>query len=593
MHDLFICLLAMVVVVPLAKFIGLGSVVGYFIAGVMMGPHGLSLLANGTESMSELAEFGVMMMLLLIGLELNPRLLWKLRGPILGLGSIQLLGTIGIFSVLGWLLHFQGATAIAIGMIVSVSSTAIAVQSLQELGYLKSVSGEKTFAVLLFQDLAVIPLLAMIPFLKAGNEGSHSFSPYRKALVVLSALILMVMAGRLVVRPLFKMIARTKLRETFTALALLIVVAAAVLMHQVGLSPSLGAFLAGVVLADSEFRHQIEADLEPFKGLLLGLFFITIGARIELKFLLAQPKAILGWVLGIWVTKGLWNYGIGRLARLRPPESLLFAVSLASGGEFAFVLIGQSAGLFSVEQVQTLSIAIVLSMAAAPLLIKFTTHKILSRLEQVKNESREPDPVHESEKDNPVLVIGIGRFGQTFVRFLRATGYPCTVLDIDSEQIDITARFGIKSYFGDGLNVDLLRSAGLDRAKVLVIAVDEPETTTKIVESIRYQYPDLPIFARVYDRVHAYRVLHLGVTEVAIETSGSALALGTEVLKVLGMNPELAEAKSRMFYSTNQKSIRDLATRFLEEDRETFMKASKQASEQLEAVLGTDHSVQV
>ncbi len=588
MQDLLTLLIAMVVVVPISKQLGLGSVIGYLIAGAIIGPHGFALLTNSVEDTSKLAELGVTMMLLLIGLELSPKLLWKLRGPIFGLGSIQVFSAIFVFSGIGLFFNSTWITSLTVGMIISISSTAIALQTLQELGYMKSTGGERALAVLLFQDMAVIPMLAILPFLKADSFGLLEFSPGRKALLVFAAVGAVVAVGRFLMRPLFKLVSRTKSNETFTALALLIVVAAAGLMHAVDLSPALGAFLAGVVLADSEFKHQIEADIAPFKGLLLGLFFITIGSSIQIGLLVEKPMVIAQWILGIVGIKAILAYGIGRFSKMRPPESLLFAISLAGGGEFAFVVLAQAGNLIAESLAQTLTLSIVLSMAVAPLLMKWVVQKAMSRLDCVKTERRQPDQIDQSEKDNPVLVIGIGRFGQTLVRFLRANGYASTVLDIDSEQIDIMARFGIKSYFGDGSNVDLLRAAGLDHAKALVIAIDEPETTTKITETIRQQYPNLPIFARVYDRVHAYRMIHLGITELAIETSGSALTLGTEVLKKLGMQPDQAEAMARFFQVNNQKSIYDLAKRFLEDDRETFFKLSKQSSEQLEAMLRSD-----
>ncbi len=590
MHDLLIYLLATIVVVPLSKFAGLGSVIGYLLSGVLIGPQGLKLLTQ-QQGTSEIAEFGVIMMLLLIGLELNPKLLWKMRGPIFGLGAMQMLGTIGLFT--GGILLFGGvnfSAAVTVGMIVSVSSTAIALQTLQEQGYAKSAGGERSFAVLLFQDIAVIPMLAVLPFLGADiGDGAHgSQSPIVKALLVFGAVIAVVGAGRFLIRPAFKLISRTKLREAFTAMALFIVLGAAALMHAVGLSPALGAFLAGVVLADSEFRHQIEADIEPFKGLLLGLFFITIGSGIRFDLIAQRPLEVAQWIPLIILGKAALVFVIGRIAKLRAPESLLFAVSLAQGGEFAFVLIGRTGGLLSPETAQILTAAIAISMALAPLLIKLTIRKGMSRLECVTTQERAPDTVDESDRDNPVLVVGIGRFGQTLVRFLRANGYRTTVLDIDSEQIDIIARFGIKSYFGDGSNLDLLRAAGLDRAKVLVLAIDEAETALRIVETVRPQYPNLPIFTRAYDRIHAYKLLHLGVNDVAIETSGSALYLGTEILKSLGLKPERVEAKAKLFYVNNQRSIRDLAKRFHEEDETSFIQASKQLAEQLDTLLRSD-----
>lgn len=587
MHDLLIYLVSMVVVVPLSKRLGLGSVVGYLIAGAVIGTQGFSLLQGNRENTSQIAEFGVIMMLLLIGLELSPSILWKMRGPIFGLGSLQVLATTFLFGGVAYFFGTRWQTAITIGMILSVSSTAIVIQTLQESGYTKSTGGERAFSVLLFQDLAVIPMLALFPILGSGS-GVRDESPIKSALLVIAAVTAVVGAGRFLIRPLFKMIARTRLHEAFTALALFVVIAAAGLMHVVGLSPALGAFLAGVVLADSEFKHQIEADLEPFKGILMGLFFITVGAGIQFNLMSAHPFMILIWVLGIVGGKAALIYVLGRFTRMRPPESLLFAVSLAQGGEFAFVLIAQAGGLISPEMGQILTVSVALSMAVAPPLIMWTIRHGMSRLDCVTPEVRGPDTVDESEKDNPVLVIGVGRFGQTLIRFLRANGIPSTVLDIDSEQIDVIGRFGIKAYFGNGANPDLLRAAGLDRARALVIAIDEPETTTKIVEAIRPMYPKLKIFARVYDRLHAYRLLHLGVTEVSIETSGSALTLGMELLQSFGISEDRAFGKGRLFYINNNRSIRHLAKQFHEVDQEAFIQASRQSSEQLEAMLRSD-----
>jgi monovalent cation:proton antiporter-2 (CPA2) family protein len=586
MHDLLVYLLAMVVIVPLSKYIGLGSVIGYLIAGAAIGPQGLALLQNTQHGTPELAEFGVIMMLLLIGLELSPRLLWKMRGPIFGLGSLQVLGTVAVFAFILMMSGTAVSTAITIGIIISVSSTAIVLQTLQEQGYAKSTGGERAFSVLLFQDIAVIPMLALLPIL--GASSTQKSSPWERAFLIFSAVAAIILTGRFLANRLFHFISRTKLRETFTALALLIVVASAFLMHAVGVSPALGTFLAGVVLADSEFKHQIEADIEPFKGLLLGLFFITIGSSIQFSLLLQKPILVAQWVFAIILGKALLVYAIGRFSRMKPPESLLFSIALAQGGEFAFVLISQAGDLLSSDMAQTLTASIALSMAAAPLLIKLTIKQGMSRLECITPEVRLPDTVDESEKDNPVLVVGVGRFGQTLIRFLRANNYPATVLDIDSEQIEIMARFGIKSYFGDGSNPDLLRAAGLDRARALVLAIDEPETALKIVETIRVQHPNLLIFSRVYDRIHAYKMLRLGVKDIMVETSGSAVALGVEVLKAFGVAPEKAAAKAQLFHVNNQRSIQDLSKRYTEEDRESFIQASKQMAEQLDAMLRSD-----
>ena len=590
MNLLLVCLLAMVLIVPLSKRLGLGSVLGYLIAGALIGPQGFALLGGSAERLAALAEFGVIMMLLLIGLELNPKLLWKMRGPIFGLGGLQVLATTLAFGAAAYAFGLSPSASLAVGMMISASSTAIVLQTLKERGYAKSVGGERTFAVLLFQDMAVIPMLALLPLLGANgvSENGTPLGAGKKALLILAAVAGVIGAGRFLIRPIFKAVSRTKIRETFTALALLIVVGAAAIMHAVGLSPALGAFLAGVVLADSEFRHQIEADIEPFKGLLLGLFFITVGASIQFSLILANPITVAGLVFAIILGKAGLVYAIGRSSRIPPPESLLFAMSLAQGGEFAFVLIGQASGLLTPETAQLLTAGIALSMAFAPLLIGLTITHGMSRFDCITETKREPDLVDESEKGNPVLVVGVGRFGQTLIRFLNANGIHSTVLDMDSEQIEVMAKFGIKSYFGDGANLDLLRAAGIENARAIVLAIDEPETTTRIVEELRRFYPKLPIFSRAYDRIHAYRLLHLGVHEIAIETSGSALSLGVELLKTLGVSAERAFQNSLVFKKNNDHSIRELAKRFHEDDRETYIQAARQSIQQLESLFESD-----
>jgi monovalent cation:proton antiporter-2 (CPA2) family protein len=596
MSQLLVYLVVMVAVVPLSKRLGLGSVIGYLVAGALIGPRGLDLLRQGDSGQTgQIAEFGVIMMLLLIGLELNPSMLWKMRGPIFGLGTAQVAATVALFSAASLATGLPWQAAVTIGMVLSVSSTAIVMQTLQEKGYAKTLGGERAFSVLLFQDIAVIPILAVMPFLASslgvafdGEGGGEGHSPAAKGALIFAAVVGVIVGGRYLMRPLFRAIAKTKLRETFTALALLIVVGSAALMHAVGVSPALGAFLAGVVLADSEFRHQIEADIEPFKGLLLGLFFITVGAGIDLRLLVSSPLSVAGWVLAIILAKAAVVYGIGRASRIPPPESLLFAAALAQGGEFAFVLIGQAGGLLTPETAQMLTTAVAISMALAPLLIALTISQGMSRLDCVESDKRAPDTVDESDRTNPVLVIGVGRFGQTLIRFLRANDIACTVLDIDSEQIDIIARFGIRSYFGDGANMDLLRAAGIGNAQALVIAIDEWETTIKIVEEVRVAFPDLPIYCRAYDRIHAYRLLHLGICDLAIETSGSALALGVEVLRCMGASEEQANRKAMLFKRNNDHSIHELAKQYHELDRDAFIQATRQMGEQLEAMLRSD-----
>ncbi len=588
--QLIVYLVAMILIAPLSKKFGLGAVLGYLIAGVILGPSALGLIVDSQKDAGHLAEFGVIMMLLMIGLELRPRLLWQMRGPIFGLGGAQVVSTAVLFSAIAKLAGLPWQSALAVGMVLSVSSTAIVLQTLDERGFANSEAGKRAFAVLLFQDMAVIPMLALFPLLATSlspvAEGAlQAVRPgWQQALLVTGAIAGLVISGRFLVRPAFRLLARMKLRETFTAMALLLVVGTTALMELVGLSPALGAFLAGVVLADSEYRHQIEADLEPFKGLLLGLFFISIGAGIDLALPVEKPLAVFGGVLCLVLMKALILMGLGRVMKMRSAECFLLGVSLAQGGEFAFVLLAYTTAgrLLTPEVAQLLTASVAISMALAPPLIAAAIKWGLP-LYARKGEERAPDTI--DEKASKALVLGIGRFGQVIVRLLRSNGFATTALDYDPDQIEVMERFGIKGYFGDATRLELLRAAGIEKMRIVVVCIDDQDSALKIVKEVRAEYPRLKIFSRAFDRVHAYKLLHAGADHVSIETGWSATMLGTDILKSLGFSAWRAHRQGLIFGRYNERSVAELAPLFNQGDRGAFLQEARQKIDTLESIL--------
>ncbi len=584
-------LAAMVLTVPIARKLGLGAVLGYLVAGAILGPFGLHWLRESETGAIHFAEFGVIMMLFLIGLELRPAILWKLRGPILGLGGLQLVLTTAAIAGLALAASVPGKTSLAIGMILAMSSTAIVLQSLQERGLAKRTGGEAAFSVLLFQDIAVIPILAILPFLAmapAAAPTAGGESAMMQLMKIIGAVIAVVGAGRYLLQPIFRAVAAAKLRELFTAVALLLILATSALMLKVGLSPALGAFLAGVVLAESEYRHQLEVDIEPFKGLLLGVFFISVGAGIDFGQVAKQPGITACVVIGIIAVKWLVLFGLAKASKMSKPDSLLFAFSLAQGGEFAFVLLNysQQNGILAPSVAQLLTASVALSMASAPLMIALYAKKIEPGLASPESKDKKADEIDEHE--GQVIVAGIGRFGQTLSRLLRATGYQVTVLDFDADQVDLLRKFGTKSFFGDASNLDLLHAAGADHAKILAIAIDDYEATLRMAEEVNKRFPNLRILARAYDRVHAYKLIHRGVKDVYIETSGSALTMGTDALRILGMPARQSVRAAALFKQTNDRSIQQLAKAYHEADEATFINQSRGWMEQYEKMLRED-----
>jgi glutathione-regulated potassium-efflux system ancillary protein KefC len=585
----FIYLFAATVFVPIAKQLGLGAVLGYLLAGVAIGPFALGLVGTEGNHVMHFAEFGVVMMLFLVGLELRPALLWQLRRPILGLGGLQVAATAAALAGIAIALGVALRPAIAIGLTFAMSSTAIVLSTLTERGLLKSRGGQSSFAVLLFQDISVIPILAVFPLLGASaatvtDVTSEAGRPaWLSAVIVVGAVAGVIALGRFVVRPLFQFLARAKLRESFTTAALAIVVGIALLMVQVGLSPALGTFLAGVVLADSEYRHELESDIEPFKGLLLGLFFISVGAQIDFALIASQPLRIAGLVVGTMVVKLVVLHALGRIFGLDRSASWLLALALAQVGEFAFVLLSLAVQrqIFSDELAGMLVATVAISMVLTPPAFILLERVILPHVTEPAAERPQDEIV---DTGTPVVIAGYGRFGQMVGRVLRANRIPVTILDLDPEMIDVLGRLGIKAYYGDASRVELLHAAGCERAKLFVLAVDTAAVATRIAENVRQHFPHLTILARCVDRPHYFELRKLGVRKVFRETFGSAYETAIEALKHLGYRAHTAHRLARRWRDHEESIIEELGDLW-RNDRAGYFERTKGALDEAERLM--------
>jgi len=585
----FVYLCAAVVCVPIAKRLGLGAVLGYLVAGVLVGPNVLGAIGGEGKHVMHFAEFGVVMMLFVVGLELQPALLWRLRRSILGLGGLQVAASAAVIAAGALALGVPWRAALAVGLIMAMSSTAIVLSTLAERGQLKTGGGQAAFAVLLFQDIAVIPILAVFPLLgvaevKAGADAGRP--AWMTALLVIGAVGGVVAAGRFVVRPAFQFLATVRLRESFIAAALLIVVAIALLMEQVGLSPALGTFVAGVVLAESEYRHELEADLEPFKGLLLGLFFISVGAQIDFPLIARAPGTIAGIVVGAMALKLGVLWLAGRLFGLDRPARWLLAFALAQVGEFAFVLIkfGTDSKIFDGAIAGPLVAAVAISMLLTPLLFVALERWVLPAVTVDTSDARPQDAV--AHDDAAVVLAGHGRFGQIVARLLRSAGFRCTILDLDPEIVDVVRRLGSKVYYGDASRIDLLHAAGCAHAKLFVVAIDDAEQATEIVKTVREHFPRLPIFARARDRIHYYELRKLGVAVARRELFGSAVELATEALRALGLRGHTAHRMARRWRDHEERALEDMAAMWARDEARTNLFARlRQALEEAERIM--------
>lgn len=562
----FLILVAGVIAVPLATRFGLGSVLGYLLAGMAISPL-LATLNVDVEALQVFAEFGVVMMLFIVGLELEPKRLWEMRGKLLGLGGGQVVLTTLAITGIALLNQNPWQTALGIGLVLALSSTAIIIQSLTEKGLLKSEGGEASFSVLLMQDVAVIPILAIIPFLALpelasvahASEGGHGgldltaeMSGWGAAIARIAAVGAVLLAGTYLSRPLFRYIASSNLRELFTAAALVFVIGIALLMTLVGLSPALGTFLAGVVLATSEYRHELESDINPFKGLLLGLFFITVGAGIDFGLAREILGEVIFWAVVVIATKLAILFAIGWLYGLRRQSLWLFALSLPQAGEFAFVLIAFAVAnaVFDNALADLLLLIVALTMLVTPLLFIFYD-KVVAKMYCGAVE----DDADEIDEENQIILAGRGRVGGIVDRILDAAGYHATVIDYDSRHIELLKKFGVRSYFGDATRPDLLESAGIAEAKLLIVALDDKEQIDKLVGYVAKSFPNVHIIARAIDRDHVYKLWALGCRDIIRETYDGSLRIGRSALEALGHDRQAATAMVDAFEEMDRKAM--------------------------------------
>ncbi|PLT27437.1 monovalent cation:proton antiporter-2 (CPA2) family protein [Pseudoalteromonas sp. MelDa3] len=592
-----IYLAAAIVAVPIAKRVGLGSVLGYLIAGILIGPYALGVVGDQTDVM-HFSEFGVVMMLFLVGLELQPSRLWTLRHSILGLGGLQVvLSAAAIFAFCYWFFAMHWQTALAIGLMLALSSTAIVLQSLEEKGWLKQEAGQNAFSVLLFQDIAIIPILALLPLLAFAPQTSTkeisdsiiaSWPVWQQVCVSVAVIAAIIAGGKYVSAPLFRYIAQTHMREIFTIFALFLVVAIALVMQSIGLSPALGTFLAGVVLAESEFRHELEADIEPFKGLLLGLFFITVGASINFELLFNEFSTVIGLVVLLIVVKACILFALAVTFKINSKQQLLFALALAQGGEFAFVLLSVTTTLsiLTPEQTSLVTLVVAVSMLIAPLLL-MVYEQIQKRSSSALPEFDKPEQISTAKH---VIIAGYGRFGQIMGRLLHAQGYEITVLDHSPSQIELLRRFGNTVFYGDAARQELLEAAGAHTAQMLVIAIDNPDKTIEIIKLAHKNYPQLKIVARAIDRRHAYQLLNLKVDAFNRETVDSAINLAVEALELLGNTKQDAERAGKLFRDHDRAAVLQLAA--LWGDDASYGVAIRQRMEDLKQVLQQDKQAQ-
>ncbi|MES2538896.1 MAG: glutathione-regulated potassium-efflux system protein KefC [Pseudomonadota bacterium] len=575
-------LLAAVIAVPIARRLGLGAVLGYLIAGIAIGPWGLGVI-SGVEDILHFSEFGVVLLLFLIGLELDPKRLWSMRRPIFGWGGAQVgLVTAALFAAaLLFGVDWKAALIAALGL--SLSSTAVALATLSERNLMATPVGSAGFAILLFQDMAAIPMIALVPLLGMTVTPGESDAWFR-ALQVVGVVAALIIAGRYLIRPVLRIIAKTEMREIFTAFALLLVIAIGLLMQQVGMSMALGTFLAGVLLADSEYRHALETDLEPFKGLLLGLFFIAVGMSIDFGVLLTRPLLILG-ILAIFLGIKIGVlYALSKRFGIPRSQQALFAFLLSQGGEFAFVVFGAAAAarVFTPETSSILVVVVALSMMTTPVFLILYDKVIEPYFRSVK---KRPDDTIEAQEDH-VIIAGFGRFGQVVGRLLHANRIKLTVLDHDPDQIDLLRKFGFEVFYGDATRVDLMHAAGAANARALVVAIDDIDDSLALVDAVRREFPKLTILARARNVSHYYDLMDRGVTIIERETFESALYLGRQVLHNLGYGAYQARQAAMKFRTHNIKSLHAVYPYY--KDQQQFVSMAKQARDELEEMFARD-----
>ncbi|NKB61772.1 MAG: glutathione-regulated potassium-efflux system protein KefC [Gammaproteobacteria bacterium] len=583
MFNLIIYLSAAVIAVPIFTRLGLGSVLGYLVAGVCIGPWGLGFIDN-VQDILHFSEFGVVLLLFIIGLELEPSKLWRMRKPILGAGGAQLgLSTAAIF-IIGYLFGLDWKTAIIIGLGLSLSSTAIALQLFSERRLMSTEVGQTGFSILLFQDIAVIPIIALIPLLIVSGDPGVETSSGKSTWVIMAVIGAIFLVGRYVLRHVFRFVAATHLREIFTALSLLLVCGIAAIMNEIGVSMALGAFLAGVLLADSEYRHALESDIEPFKSLLLGLFFISVGMSVDFGLLLRQPFLILILTLTLVLVKTVVLYIISHFSAVAPKQRPLFSFLLSQSGEFAFVLFGFAVSANALDQqlANQMTLVVALSMSTTPLLMLL--HDKMIEPGSIDLSVRSMDEINEDGSN--IIIVGFGRFGQVVARLLMANKIPLTVIDNNPDHIERVRRFGYKAYYGDILRHDILHSAGADKAKLIILTGDGTESIDLAVASIKRDFPNLSIMVRAYDRSHAVHLIDSGVDGVVRETFYSAVELGKKTLHFLGFNEAQIDRQAKMYIEHDVSTLHKQLS--IQNDEKAIISLAKNAQQQLEHTLAAD-----
>lgn len=592
-----------VICVAIAKKLRLSSVIGYLLAGMIIGPFILGFMKHDGEDILSFAEFGVVMMLFLIGLEIEPRRFWNMRKSILGLGAAQVFGTTILTFLIFWFLGLDWKVALTIGMAISLSSTAITLQTNKEKGLMKTTYGAASFSILLFQDIIVIFMLGALPLLTTtSNEGikkeviaSSSTNLLADLPVVLHALaiiipiVLIILAGRYLIVPMLRLVAQTGVRELLVASALLIVFAISFLMELVGLSPALGAFLGGVVLATSEFKHELESSLDPFKGLLLGLFFMAVGASINFLIIIEQPFLVLSIVFGVIIVKGLILYAVGAIYKIKIDQRLMLVVGLSQIGEFAFVLLSFALQLniFTAEQQDILLVVTALTMTLTPILWIINERLILPKVGTPESEQRSMDDI---DKHHKILLLGFGHFGSTIGRFLRANGVQTTVIDYNSNRVDNLREMGFDVFYGDVSRMDLLESAGIADADILISAIDDTDVNLSLMKKLKSKYPKLKLLVRAKNRFDAYEFYNMGIEYIYRESFETSVKLASDALHLMGFEKEVTNEKAKKFISLDADSFKRLATTSTNK-KDYLFKARKEIAMQ-EKLLEDDRSAE-
>lgn len=584
LNEFAVILIAAVIALPLFKRLGLGTILGYLIAGLVIGPSVLGLV-HDVDQLRHLSELGVVLLLFIIGLELQPSRLWALRKPVFGLGGFQVLTTALVIGGICLALDLSPLAALIASFGLAMSSTALALQTLAEKGQLTTQHGRTSFAILLFQDVAVIPAIALLPLLT--SHGAAGTSTQADLLTAVAVIIAIIVTGHFLLRPFFKFVATADSHDLFTAAALLVVVGTALLMHMAGLSMALGSFIAGMLLANSEYRHELEATIQPFKGLLLGLFFIAVGMSVNVQLIVDEPVTVVGLALGLVTIKAALLFGLGRWHGLSTASARSLAITISQGGEFAFVLyeLAANAGLLSRTTSTLLTAVVMVSMAITPVL--FALNGWIEKKRRREPRTEQYDPIEDNQSE--VIVAGFGRMGQVITRVLRVRKINFTALEKSFEQVDFVRRFGGKVYYGDAARLELLRAAKTERAKIFVIAVDDVDASVRIAELIRRHYPRLKIFARARNRNHVYRLREVGAHIVVREVFYSSLELSRQILKEFGLSATEAANLIDQFRQHDEKML--LTQQAFHQDEEKLIASVQQYIRELEDLFEQDKRV--